>query len=114
MLNRILILGVGVLLTIAATTYAQQGPPAGDPPARQGQPGQNFVDANGDGICDNCQGTPAGAKRGKAYGPGDGTGRRVGPKDGTGYGPGSGVRGGTGAGTCDGTQKGRRTGRGRR
>jgi hypothetical protein len=75
----------------------------------------NFVDNDGDGICDNF-GTNAGQRqrlgaqngmRGKGYGPGDGTGNKgVGPKDGTGFGAGKGT------GTCDGTgPKGYRGGR---
>lgn len=47
----------------------------------------NWVDANGDGICDNV-GTPTqGAKAvGKGYGKKDGTGTPLQPKDGTGFG----------------------------
>ena len=66
-------------------------------------------DANGDGICDNC-GQPVGsgqanaqgkqAKKGKHWGPGDGSGNQgSGPKDGTGYGSQS----GKGLGPQDGT-----------
>jgi len=66
-------------------------------------------DANGDGICDNC-GQPVGsgqanaqgkqAKKGKHWGPGDGSGNQGnGPKDGTGYGSQS----GKGIGARDGT-----------
>ena len=83
-----------------ATTQAQ---PAGQGPA--------FVDANGDGICDNYQAGRAGQGRGQrgrrgGYGPGDGAGHQgMGPRDGTGYGAGSGVN-------CDGTgPKGQRRGR---
>ncbi len=40
-----------------------------------------------DGSCTNSTPTQAGTKKGKTYGPGDGTGNAgVGPKDGTGYG----------------------------
>jgi hypothetical protein len=67
--------------------------------------GPRFVDADGDGICDNClgQGRAAGQGRGTAQGrqgrgPGDGTGNQgVGPRDGSGFGAGS------RAGGCDGT-----------
>ena len=66
-------------------------------------------DANGDGICDDC-GLPVGsdqanaqgkqAKKGKHWGPGDGSGNQgSGPKDGTGYGSQS----GKGSGPQDGT-----------
>jgi len=55
----------------------------------------NFVDEDGDGINDNCGGTGLGVHNryrngGGGYGPGDGTGNSGnGPKDGTGYGPGN-------------------------
>ena len=66
-------------------------------------------DANGDGVCDVC-GQPVGsgqanaqgkqAKKGKHWGPGDGSGNQgKGPKDGTGYGSQS----GKGIGARDGT-----------
>lgn len=65
-----------------------------------------FVDADGDGICDNFgsklgQGKgKMGTMRGKGYGPGDGTGNKgVRPQDGTGFGAGN----GQGTGVCDGT-----------
>ena len=80
--------------------------------------GAQFVDQNGDGVCDNF-GTKSGQKmgnsaKGKRSGPGDGTGNMgQGPKDGTGYGKsagngtgicdGTGPKGGTGTGVCDGT-----------
>lgn len=65
----------------------------------------NFVDANGDGICDLYQAGGNGANRGqragKGYGPGNGTGNMgAGPKDGSGYGPGNGT--GVCTGTCTG------------
>jgi RNA polymerase-binding transcription factor DksA len=87
-------------------------------------------DVNGDGICDLC-GNPVGsgntnaqgqaAKKGKHWGPGDGTGNQsVGPRDGTGYGAQSGQKmgprygtgqqtnPGTGGGGCRGCGGGRR------
>ena len=86
--------------------------------------GQNFVDADGDGVCDNCTGTTRGQGRGQGgqtgqqarqgqrgqggQGPGDGSGRQgMGPRDGSGRGKGPGAG-------CDGTgPKGsRRGGRG--
>lgn len=70
---------------------------------------QSFVDENGDGVCDNwvdadddgindnCGNDGPGnhyrygSQEGKGYGPGDGTGHKgMGPRDGTGYGPGNG------------------------
>ena len=70
------------------------------------QTGPLFVDADGDGICDNL-GARLGqgkgrmnAMHGKHYGPGDGTGNQgIRPMDGTGFGPGN----GQGTGVCDGT-----------
>ena len=47
----------------------------------------NWVDLNGDGLCDNV-GTPAqgSSQVGKGYGKKDGTGTQVRPLDGTGFG----------------------------
>ncbi len=79
-------------------------------PAQSRKQAQHTIhDANGDGICDNC-GLPVGsgqanatgqkAKKGKHWGPGDGTGNQAnGPKDGTGYGSQSGKRSGPQDGT---------------
>jgi len=62
----------------------------------------NWVDANGDGICDNVGTALQGVNRtGKGYGKKDGTGVRVQPQDGTGFGAKAGNL--TGTGTCDGT-----------
>lgn len=96
---------LGTLILLAGAARAQApNPPASQPPAA---PGASFVDANGDGVCDNCTGTPQGsgkkARRGKSgAGPGNGTGNQgIGPRDGSGYGRGS------GSGTCNGTGRGR-------
>lgn len=74
------------------------------------QHGANFVDADGDGVCDNFK-TRSGmqGRHGKGKGPGNGTGNMgMGPKDGTGYGAGK----GNGTGMCDGTgPKGNRGGK---
>jgi hypothetical protein len=68
--------------------------------------GPRYVDADGDGICDNLQaqargGRGQGRRAGKGRrgnGPGDGTGNQgVGPRDGSGFGPGA------QSGNCDGT-----------
>jgi hypothetical protein len=118
-MKRALIFSIGLVMALAvATTAAAQTPQSPSPQKRAGTAvGPNFVDANGDGICDNFQaGTRAGRgmKSGRGgYGPGDGTGNQgIGPKDGTGYGSGSGA----GTGMCDGTGpkgKGMRRGPGR-
>ena len=72
--------------------------------------GINWVDANGDGICDNFGTANQGANRmGKGYGKKDGTGNPLRPQDGTGYGAkaGKGIAAGSGmgagTGVCDGT-----------
>ncbi len=90
--------------------------------------GAQFVDQDGDGVCDNYtnrSGQKMGnAQKGKGYGPGNGTGNMgQGPKDGTGYGKkagngtgvcdGTGPKGGTGTGVCDGTGPKGMQGRGR-
>jgi hypothetical protein len=65
------------------------------------QRGANFVDADGDGVCDNF-GTKTGMQSKQGKGARNGKGNMgVGPKDGTGYGAGKGNC--TGTGTCDGT-----------
>lgn len=69
--------------------------------------GPNWVDVDGDGICDNFgtvnQGQGQG--NGKGYGLRDGSNGGVRPQDGTGFGKGSGSRIGSGTETvdCDGT-----------
>jgi hypothetical protein len=100
-MKRTLLYTLALLVLGASLAAAQTTPPAG-PPSGQGV-GPNFVDANGDGICDLYQARQAsGQTAGRGYGPGNGTGNRgAGPRDGTGY--------GAGRGTCNGT--GRRGGR---
>lgn len=61
----------------------------------------NWVDADGDGICDNFGTGQQASKSGKGYGKKDGTGNPVRPQDGTGFGKKGGNATGTGA--CDGT-----------
>lgn len=67
--------------------------------------GPNWVDADGDGICDNFGTANQGRGVGKGYGLKDGSGAGVRPQDGTGFGKrhGAGVGSGTGTGVCDGT-----------
>jgi len=60
----------------------------------------NWVDKNGDGICDNA-GTGKGTGKGKGYGKKDGTGNPLRPMDGSGYGKKAGA--GNCTGVCDGT-----------
>jgi hypothetical protein len=95
---------LGLVLLVSTAGFAEQrGGPGGPPPSQAKDVGPNFVDADGDGICDLYQAN-GGQRRGMGLGPRDGSGRRgVGPRDGTGYGPGR----GNGAGICDGTAKGR-------
>ena len=117
-MKKTLILAFVVLLFGAVTAAAQTAPSRQKATAqsRSGtNVGPNFVDANGDGICDHFQagtrpGRSGAGRRGGGYGPGDGTGNRgLGPRDGTGFGPGA------GSGVCDGTgPKGVGRGRGAR
>jgi hypothetical protein len=94
-MKRALILAVGIV-AIAAVTTSAQAPTTPQPPA-QTAVGASFVDANGDGICDNFQvGTRQGQGNGMAR-----KGKRLGPQDGSGYGAPAGA--GTGTGICDGT-----------
>ena len=61
----------------------------------------NWVDADGDGVCDNFGTVNQGQGNGKGYGLKDGSGAGVRPQDGTGFGKLNG--GGNGTGICDGT-----------
>jgi hypothetical protein len=99
-------------LTAALASAQTPTAGAGGPPSTTVNAGPNYVDANGDGICDNVA-ARGGKKAGRGFGPGDGTGNKgAGPKDGTGYGATSGAGKGTGAGT--GTCPYGNAGRGRR
>lgn len=90
---------LGTFLLVAGAARAQ----APSPPVTQPlvTAGPSFVDANGDGVCDNCTGTPKGKGRKARQGKGrDGTGNQgVGPRDGSGTGSGQ----GSGRGACNGT-----------
>jgi hypothetical protein len=105
-MKRAVILGLGALL-VTASIVSAQNPPAQAPRAAGNTTiGANFVDTNGDGICDNFQAgkrgpSGQGQEMGKGYGRGQGSGTRVGPQDGTGFGARAGA--GTGTGICDGT-----------
>jgi hypothetical protein len=94
-MKRALILAVGIVAIAAVTTSAQA--PATPQPLAKTAVGASFVDANGDGICDNFQ---AGTRQGQGNGVAR-KGRRLGPQDGSGYGAPAGA--GTGTGICDGT-----------
>jgi hypothetical protein len=109
-MKRAIVIALGFVLAVSIAASAQSTPTPQAP-----KTGAAFVDANGDGICDNYQGGTPGA--GKGYGQGRGRGQHLGPRDGSGFGAGSGAGTGTGTGTgtCDGTgPKGRQMGRGRR
>ena len=89
-MKKALILGLGVFIVLVAVTASAQSRPTTAPAGQGTTVGPNFVDANGDGICDNFQaGTPwrNGQGQGKGYGRGKGNGTHVGPQDGTGFGP---------------------------
>jgi hypothetical protein len=117
-MKRMMILGAAgiVVLLIGSAASAQTSSPTRPGSATGTCVGPNFVDADGDGVCDHYQAGQGGQRGGgkgvggrKGYGPGDGTGNQgAGPKDGTGYGPGAGTGG------CDGTgRQGRGQGQGR-
>lgn len=114
-MRRRLVLGLTLAagLVIASNGEAQTDQAQPPTPAKQATVGPNFVDSDGDGICDRCasgQATPSGRGRGNGRGGSGprGTGNQgVGPQDGSGYGPGP-------AANCDGTGpkgRGRRAGR---
>jgi hypothetical protein len=96
-MKRTLILALGILAVSASVAFAQ-APTTPQPPSGA-RVGANFVDANGDGICDQFQ---AGNRQGQGGGKAQ-RGKRLGPQDGSGYGAGSGAAAGTGTGVCDGT-----------
>ena len=94
-MKRTWILAIGILVLSASAAFAQ-APTTPQPPSGA-TVGANFVDANGDGICDLFQsGNRQGQGGGKAQ-----RGKRLGPQDGSGYGAPAGA--GTGTGICDGT-----------
>lgn len=62
---------------------------------------ENWVDADGDGVCDNVGTQNQG--QGKGYGKKDGTGNPAKPQDGTGFGKMNGAGNGSGNGAGDGT-----------
>jgi hypothetical protein len=112
-MKRLMIVGLAAMgaLALASGTSVR----AADEESTKEKPtavGRNFVDADGDGVCDNCTGVSRGQGQGRkaragnrGHGPRDGSGNQVGPRDGSGRGRGS-------RGQCDGTgPKGRRQGR---
>ena len=107
----LMILTLGVVMAYSAIGSAQDDPPpANATPPTQSRMGPDFVDDDGDGICDRYQDrdrTRSGKSARRGRGPGDGSGNQgVGPRDGSGYGTGT---------NCDGTgPKGRGRSGGRR
>ena len=96
-MKRTWILALGILVFSASLAFAQT-PTTPQPPSGT-TVGANFVDANGDGICDLVQ---SGNRQGQGQGGGQARrGKRLGPQDGSGYGAPAGA--GTGTGICDGT-----------
>ena len=93
-----------VLTFLTTVMFAQSNP---DGKGLRGQNAQSqWVDTNGDGVCDNF-GTANQGNKNAVNGRKGNSGQRVGdgsgvrPQDGTGFGKGNG--GGTGNGNCDGT-----------
>ena len=74
-MKRALILGLGALLIATAVASAQGKPPAAPKTSGQATVCANFVDANGDGICDNFQNGTRGAN-------GQGPGKVLRPRQG--------------------------------
>ena len=118
-MKRVLMVGLALIGTVALASGSAGA--ADDPPAKEERAtvGQDFIDANGDGVCDNCTGTSRAKGRGNGQGEGQrlqdgrggrgqraGSGNQVGPRDG------SGNRKGPG-GACDGSGR-RGGGQGRR
>jgi hypothetical protein len=96
-MKRTWIFALGILVFSASLAFAQT-PTTPQPPSGT-TVGANFVDANGDGICDLFQsGNRQGQGGGKAQ-----RGKRLGPQDGSGYDAPAGAGTGTGTGICDGT-----------
>jgi hypothetical protein len=103
-MKKVLMMTVATLALATWAAAADDAAATPTPAASKATVGPNFVDADGDGICDHFQARSEvrGAARGRSgkrgYGPGDGTGNQgIGPRDGSGYGPGG------GSGNCDGT-----------
>ena len=96
-MKRTWILALGILVLSASAAFAQ-APTTPQPPAGK-VVGANFVDTDGDGVCDNFQ---SGSRQGQGGGKAQ-RGKRLGPQDGSGYGAPSGAGTGTGTGICDGT-----------
>ena len=105
-MKRILNAAVALALVGALSILATHNAMAQQKGTSAAKRGAQFVDQDGDGVCDNFA-TKGGQKMGQAgarkgNGTCDGTGHSgQGPKDGTGYGKMNG--GGMGTGACDGT-----------
>jgi hypothetical protein len=103
-MKRSMTLGIVALVVLFASTAMAQTRAAARQQGQAAAVGPNFVDQDGDGICDYYQtGTrPTNGQGGmsrRGRGDGSGTGTRVGPQDGTGFGRGAAA----GSGVCDGT-----------
>jgi hypothetical protein len=126
-MKRIINLSIVLVVTMLLTSslFAQSGQGNGNGFRGNGiNPNPQWVDLNGDGICDNFgaeaqgksmkgskmfknNGNPSGLGLGNGHG--DGSGIR--PQDGTGFGKGNGGGLGNGTGVCDGSgPKGKRQG----
>ena len=92
-MKRTWILALGILVLSASAAFAQ-APTTPQPPSGA-TVGANFVDANGDGVCDLFQ---SGSRQGQGAGKAQ-RGKRLGPQDGTGFGAPAGA--GTGTGICE-------------
>ena len=108
-MKRLFNLSAILVLSLVFTTaaFAQD-----DVVVPQNPTGPNWVDIDGDGVCDNFGTDLQGQGNGNGYGLKDGSGAGTKPQDGTGFGKmngaGKGVGDGTGTGTADGSGQGSR------
>jgi len=99
MKNLIKILVLSLCMIVAASyAYAGQGNGGGGWGIRAGSPGANFVDEDGDGVCDNTDNLmgKGRVRNGKGKGKVFGNHFRQGPRDGRGKAAGRGLRDGSG------------------
>ena len=102
-LKNIALAAIAIVLFATVSMTNAQGKGMGNKGVNHGV---NFVDANGDGICDNRDNPNVIRPKdgtGKKYGAGNGFGMKNGKGNGTGICNGTGQGSGNGTGICDGT-----------
>lgn len=102
-IKSIIVSAILIMAVFMSTSFAQQGVKSQVKKGGQTQmgSGKNFVDKNGDGICDTYDGTQKG--NGTGVGLRDGSGQKTGKQGGQGKGYGRMQNGNTGSGTGTGT-----------